>query len=57
MKMITLEEPVLETVVGGDFAYDAGRVVRLLFLSAGNPGYALIDWTGTQALNDAKATK
>ncbi len=59
MKMITLVETDLNEIVGGDFAYDVGRVVRFALISGGGffTGSALADWAGTQAINDAKASK
>lgn len=57
MKTIELSTPELENVLGGDFAYDVGRVVRFVYFSGGGffAGYALGDWAGVTAMNEAIA--
>lgn len=57
MKTIELNPAELEDVHGGDFAYDVGRVARFVYFSGGGffAGYALGDWAGMTAANQAKA--
>ncbi len=49
-------EQLLETN-GGGFAYDVGRVLRFIGMSAGGymgPTLAIIDWQITTAINNAE---
>ena len=59
MKTTELNSKELEVVLGGDFAYDVGRLVRFVYFSGGGiyAGYAVGDWAATNALNDAQANK
>lgn len=59
MKTTELNAAEMETILGGDFAYDAGRLLRFIYLSGGGfyAGVAVADWMGTSAINDAKANK
>jgi hypothetical protein len=59
MKTTELNATEMETVRGGDFAYDAGRLLRFVYLSGGGffAGMAAVDWVATSAINDAKANK
>jgi len=59
MKTTELDTTELEAVLGGDLAYDVGRLVRFAFLSGGGmfAGQALTDWAGTTAMNDVLASK
>jgi hypothetical protein len=54
---LTCEE--LETVAGGDLAYDLGRAIRFVYFSGGGPfiGNAVADWMAVSAINSAKAEK
>lgn len=57
MKTTELNTADLEAVLGGDLAYDAGRLIRFVVLSGGGffAGNALADWAATQAINNTKA--
>jgi hypothetical protein len=57
MKTTEMNATEMETVLGGDFAYDVGRLARFVYLSGGGffAGVAVADWMGTSAINEAKA--
>lgn len=59
MKTTVLNSIELEAVLGGDFAYDVGRLVRFFYLSGGGwyVGSALGDWAATTVMNEAQANK
>jgi hypothetical protein len=59
MKTTELNTAELESVLGGDFAYDVGRLLRFVYFSGGGiyAGYALGDWAAMTAMNDAQAEK
>jgi hypothetical protein len=59
MKTTKLNNDELESIVGGDFAYDVGRAIRFVIVGGGGffPDFAIADYAATQAINQARAEK